>query len=130
MRSAMILLLTLLLATAPSMPAQADCRVHKDDHVVLASSTDDPDVLVWDTRLRLRDYHVSSFDEAQQLSPHALLVAPGTRAIVEACYPNYIQSPRLDSPEDAVGIIIVSGPNHGGHGWVMGSDIREFHHPH
>jgi hypothetical protein len=130
MRNAALLLLLLLLAASPALPASADCRLHKDDHIVLASSTDDPDVLVWDSRVRLREYHTGSFDEAQELSPHALLVSQGTHAIVQACYPNYVQSPHLDHPEDAIGVIIVTGPNRGGHGWVLGSDVRFIARPH
>ena len=34
--------------------ALADCKVHRGDHVVLYSTTDDPSVLMWDSRARLR----------------------------------------------------------------------------
>ena len=68
--------------------ALADCKVHRGDHVVLYSTTDDPSVLLWDSRARLREYHAASFDEAQAMLPHAFLVAPGTRANVISCVPD------------------------------------------
>ena len=66
-------------------PASADCRLHRGEHVVLYSTTDDPSVLIWDSRARLREYHAASFDEAQAMLPHALLVSPGTHADVVSC---------------------------------------------
>ena len=88
-----------------SHPALADCKVHRGDHVVLYSTTDDPSVLVWDSRSRLRDYHAASFDEAQAMLPHAILVAPGTHATVISCVPNYVESPIFQTPDDAIGVV-------------------------
>ena len=44
----------LLLAwLAAIQPALADCKVHPGDNVVLYSTTDDPSVLIWDSRCTL-----------------------------------------------------------------------------
>ncbi len=104
--------------------AFADCKVHRGDHVVLYSTADDPSVLIWDSRARLRAYHAASFDEAQAILPHAVLVAPGTRAIVISCVAGYVESPLFSGPDDAVGITVSSGPQRGITRWVLGSDVR------
>ncbi len=108
--------------------ARADCRVHHGEHVVLYSTTDDPAVLMWDSRARLRDYHAATFDVAQALLPHALLVSPGTRADVVTCISNYVASPLFRAPDDAVGVVISAGPRRGVSRWVLGSDLRPFRH--
>jgi hypothetical protein len=117
----------LLVWLAGFAPAWADCKVHRGDHVVLYSTTDDPSVLIWDSRARLREYHAGSFDEAQALLPHAALVAPGTHASVLSCMANYVQSPIFRSPQDADGVTISSGTRRGLTGWVLGSDARKVH---
>ena len=114
----------LLLWIAATAPIWADCRLHRGDHVVLYSTTDDPSVLVWDSRARLREYHAASFDEAQALLPHAVLVAPGTRATVVSCVANYVDSPIFHQPEDAIGLLITSGGHRGTTWWVLGSDAQ------
>ncbi|HLX25358.1 MAG TPA: hypothetical protein VKR05_00075 [Candidatus Cybelea sp.] len=119
-----MLALTAALALLRAIPASADCKLHSGVRVVLYSTTEDPDVLAWDSRIRLRDYHASSFDEAEQLLPHAVLEPPGTRAVVSSCVPNFVTSLLLGGPEDAVGIIITSGPDRGHGRWVLGSDVR------
>lgn len=110
--------------------ALADCRVHHGDHVVLYSTADDPSVLIWDSRARLRAYHGASFDEAQAMLSHSILVAPGTRAIVISCVAGYVVSPLFTGPDDAVGITISSGSQHGLTGWVLGTDVRSVSPPH
>jgi hypothetical protein len=107
--------------------AWADCHVHKGEHVALYSTTDDPSVLVWDSRSRLREYHAASFDEAQAMLPHALLVSPGTRGYVVTCIPGYVASPLFATPDDAVGVSIASGSSKGAVRWVLGSDVRPLH---
>ncbi len=119
-KSAVALVLLWLTAVAP---AGADCSVHRGMHVVLYSTTDDPSVLLWDSRARLRDYNAASFDEAQAMLPHAILVAPDTRAMVVSCVPNYVESP-IFHQADAVGVVITSGPQRGLTRWVLGSDVR------
>ena len=116
--------LALVLLAATLAPASADCRLHHGQHVVLYSTTDDPSVLIWDSRDRLREYHAASFDEAQAMLPHALLVSPGTRAVVVSCVPNFVQSPIFRTPDDAIGVIVSTGPQHGLTRWVLGSDVR------
>lgn len=106
----------------PSPPRQ--CTLHEGDRVVLYGSGDDPDVLAWDSRFRLRAYHSASFDEAEQLLPHAVLVAAGTRAQVVACVAGFVPSHSFEMPEDAVGIMILNGPQKGIGKWVVGSDTR------
>ncbi len=115
-------LLVALLAVV--QPALADCKVHRGDNVVLYSTTDDPSVLIWDSRARLREYNAASFDEARAMLPHATLVAPGTHASVVTCVPNSIESPMFPKPDDAVGVSISSGPQRGLRRWVLGSDVR------
>jgi hypothetical protein len=110
--------------TLVSAKALADCRVHRGEHIVLYSTTDDPSVLMWDSRTRLREYHGASFDEAQAMLPHAVLVSPGTHGDVVSCLPGYVVSPLFTSPDDAVGVTITSGPLKGVVRWVLGSDVR------
>ncbi|HLX26325.1 MAG TPA: hypothetical protein VKR05_04985 [Candidatus Cybelea sp.] len=117
------LLLVVLWVAAPAT-ARADCKAHRGDRVVLYSTTDDPSVLIWDSRARLRAYFGASFDEAQAMLPHSVLVAPGTRATVISCVAAYIESPIFAQPEDAVGVVISSGPQRGVTRWVLGSDVR------
>lgn len=122
MRRAALTLFVLWAAVAGT--ALADCKVHRGDHVVLYSTTDDPSVLIWDSRERLREYHAASFDAAQAMLPHAILVAPGTHANVISCIPNYIESPVFHQPDDAIGVVISNGPEHGIARWVLGSDVQ------
>jgi hypothetical protein len=109
---------------ASTQVALADCKLHRGDRVVLYSTTDDPSVLIWDSRARLRAYHAASFDEAQAMLPHAILVSPGTRATVISCVANYVESPIFNGPDDAIGVVISSGPERGVTRWVLGSDTR------
>jgi hypothetical protein len=104
--------------------ALADCKLRHGDRVVLYSTMDDPSVLVWDSRARLRAYFAASFDEAQAMLPHAVLVAPGTRATVLSCAPGYVESPLFEKPDDAYGVVITSGKERGITRWVLGSDVR------
>ena len=115
--------LALALCAAP-LRGLADCHVRGGQHVVLFGSSDDPDVFIWDSRFRLREYQGGSWDQAQALLPRALLATPGTRAIVMECVSNFVQPKYRDAPDDAVGVAIVSGPLRGQRGWVLGSDIR------
>lgn len=122
MRRIALALLVAWLASAGA--ARADCKLHRGDRVVLYSTTDDPSVLIWDSRARLREYHAASFDEAQAMLPHAILVGPGTHATVISCVSNYVESPMFHEPADAVGVVISTGPERGITRWVLGSDVR------
>ena len=128
MRSLLWALLAIALALLAAGPAAADCKMHHGDLVVLYSSTDDPDVFVWDSRFRLREYHAASFDEGRQILRHAELMEPGTRAVVDSCVPDFVLSPLFDHPADAVGILVISGPHRGERGWVLGTDLKHYHY--
>jgi hypothetical protein len=119
-----ISVLAALLVLLMPQPARADCRVHRSDRVVLYGTTDDPDVFVWDSRFRLREYEGGTFDQMRALLPHATLVRPGTRAMVESCVSDFVQSKYVAQPDDAIGIVIVTGPLRGQRGWVSGTAIR------
>jgi hypothetical protein len=123
----LLVVLWILLALAPLRVAGAagDCRLHQGQHVALYGSGDDPDVLAWDSRFRLREYHAASYDEAEQLLPHASLEASGTRAMVVSCVSGFVQSRMLIGSQDAVGVVILNGPDRGIGKWVLGSDVRE-----
>ncbi len=118
----------LVLLLVPNL-ALADCRVHQNDRVVLYGTTDDPDVFVWDSRFRLRDYEGGTFDQMKALLPHATLVRPGTRAVVESCVSDFVQSKYVPQPDDAIGIVITAGPLRGQRGWVSGTAIRPLPSP-
>ncbi len=109
--------------------AQSDCRLRAGDKVVLYGTTDDPDVFIWDSRFRLRDYAGGSFDEMNALLPHAVLARPGTRAVVESCVSNFVQSKYFTNPDDAIGVRILGGPLSGQRGWVLGTSARDLTHP-
>lgn len=133
MRKLAAALLTSLLAFAltgathktPVSNPPPPCTLHQGDLVVLYGSGDDPDVLAWDSRFRLRAYHAASFDEAEQLLPHAVLVAAGTRAQVVACVAGFVPSHAFETPQDAIGIMILNGPQKGIGKWVTDSDTRQ-----
>src|ERR1700757_5537652 len=94
-------------AATPPPAVHSGCHVRTGDHVVLYGTTDDPDVFLWDSRFRLRDYEGGSFDQMKALLPHATIARPGTRAVVEACVGKFVTSKYTDRPDDAVGIVIV-----------------------
>ena len=72
----------------------ADCKRAPRRHTSCSTAPPTiPSVLIWDSRARLRAYHAASFDVAQAMLPHALLVAPGTHADVVSCVPSYVESP-------------------------------------
>ena len=121
--SFLLALAMMLLAAAPA-PSLQGCRYHAGERVVLYGTTDDPDVFLWDSRFRLRDYEGGSFDQMKALLPHAAIARPGTRAVVESCVQKFVASKYLDHPDDAVGVVIVSGDLRGQRGWVLGSTVR------
>jgi hypothetical protein len=109
--------------------ARADCRLRSGDIVVLYGTSDDPDVFLWDSRFRMRQYEEGTFDEMNALLPHAVLARPGTRALVVSCVSGFVRSKYSETPDDAVGVRIISGPLHGQGGWVLGSSVRGSYHP-
>jgi hypothetical protein len=124
MRNAALLALTVAFVIAAGGRAYAQCDFKSGSHVVLTSQADDPDVLLWDSRFRLRDYSADSFDVSRELLPHARLVGQGTRATVESCVPDFVQLRLQSGSDDAVGIVITSGKYRGVRGWVLGTDLR------
>jgi hypothetical protein len=124
LRSALLLILLCLSWGV----ARAGCPMQRYDRVVLFGTSDDPDVLLWDTRIRMRGYVDGSFDEMNALLPHARLLPPGTRAVVDACIVNYVQPSYMKSPDDAVGVFVLTGPLRGHYGWILASDIRAVIH--
>lgn len=118
------LVLAALFFALAATSAHAECRLRAGDHVVLYGTSDDPDVFVWDSRFRMRQYQGGSWDEAQALVRHALLAPPGTRGVVSSCISNFVLSKYSSTPDDAVGVTIISGRFKGRLGWVLGSDIR------
>ncbi len=127
MRKAALLFLTLALTFGGTARVYAQCELKAGAHVVLTSEADDPDVLVWDSRFRLRDYNAASFDTSRELLPHARLVSQGTRATVESCVPDFVQLRLQSGSEDAIGVVISSGKYRGMRGWVLGTDLRSHH---
>jgi hypothetical protein len=123
-RNVAAFVLALAMAAAMSTAALAQCDLHAGNHVVLYSEADDPDVLLWDSRFRLRDYNAASFDISRELLPHARLVSQGTRATVESCVPDFVQLRLQNGYEDAIGIIITSGKYQHIRGWVLSTDLR------
>lgn len=128
MRRALIALL-LVLAFACSSPAasRADCRIRPHEKVALLGGMDDPEVFVWDSQFRLAGYQTGTYDVAKALLPHAWVVPPGTRAIVIACVPNFVHPRYRGFTDDALRIVMLSGPYRGKSGWVMRQDIRRMH---
>lgn len=124
MRNVALAAFALLLVTSGPAAAAGACTVTSGDRVVLYSSSDDPDVLVWASQQQLRDYYAASFERATQLGMHAVLVKRGARAVVRRCMPNDVYQRLSNAPGDAVDIVIVAGPNRGLRGWVIQSDLR------
>jgi hypothetical protein len=131
MRTISVLLALLLIAAAPQQQPEpvGVCRAQPNARVVLYGTTDDPDVFVWDSRFRLRDYSGGTFDQMRALLPHATLVRPGTRAIVQSCVAGFVQSKFGPGADDAIGIVITNGPLRGQRGWVLGSAVRPLRIP-
>lgn len=114
-----------LLCALVGAPAFAyDCHVRNGTRVVLYGTLDDPDVLVWDSNLRLKKYGVATFDESQLLLPHALVAPPGTRAVVTACRARIVTTKFSTTVEDAIQVAIQDGPLRGHSGWIGESAMR------
>ncbi|MBV8639016.1 MAG: hypothetical protein JO322_13110 [Candidatus Eremiobacteraeota bacterium] len=122
-RYSALLALVFVVFAAPRI-VHAECHLRSGDKIVLYGTTDDPDVFIWDSRFRLRDYAGGSFDEMNALLPHAVLARPGTRAVVESCVSNFVQSKYFTNTDDAIGVRILNGPLNGQRGWVLGSSTR------
>ena len=104
--------------------AAAQCHANHGMRITLFGGVDDPDVLVWDNRDRLIAFEAGSSDTRKFLLPHALLARPGTVAVVQSCVAEMVHSKFRMDPEDAVGVLIMSGTYRGRYGWVSSSDIH------
>ena len=120
------LALSLLLAMVPGQAAS--CSVNVGWRVVLASDAVDPDVFVWDSRVRLVDYAAGQWGNTQTIFVHTMLAQPGTQALVIACAAGAARPKYATADEDVIGVKVLTGPFRGRYGWVLGSDahpIRE-----
>lgn len=124
MRRAAALLLLLACAAGIVPVRAAQCHAARGMRVTLFGGVDDPDVLVWDNRDRLTAFAAGSSDTRKFLLPHALLVRPGTPAVVQGCVPGAVHSKFRMDPEDAVGVQLIGGRDRGRYGWVSSSDIH------
>jgi hypothetical protein len=111
------------LALMTIVPAGA-CVGTAGEQIVLASTSPDPDVFVWDTRVRLSDYAAGAYEDAKTVMAHTSLVKPGTRAVVLECRHAEIHQRYVADPLDAVSIKVVSGPLSGKTGWVTSEDVH------
>lgn len=121
-RTATIVVLTLL-AVAP-LPAESCSTLGPGDRVVLKSSDLDPDVFVWDSKIRVTDYAAGNWRDTHEVLSHTMLAKPGTQALVISCQKDLIKSRYANETLDAVGIRVVSGPYHGRYGWVTSQDVH------
>ncbi len=124
MRRLLLIAALAALAGGVSSAAVSPCRATHGMRITLFGGVDDPDVLVWDNRDRLVSFASGSSDTRKFLLPHALLVRPGTVALVQSCVGGAVHSKFRMAPEDAVGVQLVSGKDRGRYGWVSSSDIH------
>jgi len=127
MRRIVAAVLWIAFVVALTAVSPADCRMRPHEKVALLGGMDDPEVFVWDSRFRLAAYQTGTYDAAKALLPHALVIPPGTRAIVIACVPNFVHPRYRGFTDDAFGILMLNGKYRGRSGWVMGQDIRRMH---
>jgi len=84
----------------------------------------DPDVFIFDSRLRLVDYEAGRFDNVQSVINHTVLARPGTHAIVAMCERSVVKTNYNPESFDALGIKITSGQYKGRWGWVSSEDVH------
>ncbi|MFY9779408.1 MAG: hypothetical protein WAJ85_02725 [Candidatus Baltobacteraceae bacterium] len=114
------LLATFLVAAASAEP----CTSPLGTRVVLESDEVDPDVFLWDSRLRLIDYAAGNWGDTRAIFAHTVLAEPGTLALVIACFPGVAHPRFSDGDEDAIGVKVVNGRYRGRYGWVLSSDTH------
>jgi hypothetical protein len=100
------------------------CDVRAGDRVVLSAGTVDPDVFLWDSRVRLIAYVAGDWGSAKEVLSHATLIAPGTLAVVTSCrmgeaHPNYSAI-----AQDVIGVRILTGGHRDTWGWVSSDDVH------
>jgi len=84
----------------------------------------DPNVFVWDSRVRVVDYAAGHWRTTSDVLSHTLLSVPGTRAVIVACDQDAVKSRYANDVLDAIGVKIVSGPFRGRFGWVTSEDVH------
>jgi hypothetical protein len=114
------LLAALLPATAVARP----CAVGVGQRVILAATSSDPNVFVWDSREHLVSYAAGRYGRIDAVVRHATLVPPGTRAIVAMCHGGVVRRRYVAQPYDAVGIKVTTGPFRNRWGWVISEDVH------
>lgn len=120
--SAGALAIVLLMIAAPSLAAE--CGVAPGGRVMLASDAVDPDVFLWDSRVRLVDYAAGQWGNTRAIFAHTVLAEPGTLAMIVSCV-RAVAHPKFgNGDEDAIGVKVTSGPHRGRYGWVLSSDIH------
>ena len=100
------------------------CAAAPGTAVMLKSPDIDPDVFVWDAKVRAVDYAAGHWRDAHEVMTHSLLAKPGTRATVLQCEPAVVRFKYEPDPQDAIGIRLLNGPNRGRYGWVTSRDIH------
>ena len=119
-----LLLVAIILLLSLSRAWADPCAARPGLPVSLFGGVDDPDVLLWDSRARLSAFAAGSDDARKFLLPHALLIRPGTRARVLRCVEGAVYSKFHMTPEDAVGVLILSGQYRGRYGWASSYDVH------
>lgn len=92
--------------------------------MLLAATTSDPDVFVWDSREHLIAYAAGKYRSVDTVVRHATLVPPGTPAIVAMCHGGVVQRRYVDQTYDAVGIKVTVGKFRNRWGWVASDDAH------
>lgn len=111
------------LASTSAVRAAA-CSMPAGGRIVLQSDAVDPDVFLWDSRVRLVEYAGGQWGDTRSIFAHTLLAQPGTRAVVVSCVAGAAHPTFGNGDEDAIGVKVMSGRYKGRFGWVLSSDIR------
>ncbi len=122
--AAIVMLLTAS-GVADAATSPRTCSVTIGQRVVLAAAAPDPDVFVWDARQRMLDYALYSWRNTREVTDHTAIAYPGTVAIVVRCDAEIVRFKTEPGVQDAVGIRIISGPNRGVYGWVVGDEVHK-----
>jgi hypothetical protein len=102
----------------------ASCAATPGYRVVLSADATEPDVFLWDSRVRMVEYVAGHWDSTRAIFAHTELAEPGTRALVVSCVAGAAHPQVGPSDEDAIGVKVVSGAHRGRYGWVLSSDIH------
>jgi hypothetical protein len=105
--------------------AAGACTAVPGGRVVLESDAVDPEVFLWDSRVRLIDYAAGSWGSTREVVAHTMLAEPGTQALVVTCIPAAAHPKFASGDADAIGVKVVTGPYRGRYGWVLSSDLRQ-----